>query len=196
MRLLPVLLTAAALTACAESQPVDQNAEAFNDNLVNSTPDNAVANTTTSTPTPASANFASGEGAPLGSVTVEDGANGLVIRLAGSAMPAGTHGIHLHTVGKCEGPKFESAGSHWNPDNKKHGSANPEGPHKGDLPNVDVATDGTLTTVLTVAGVTRADLTDADGTAIVVHAKADDNKTDPSGESGDRIACAVLAPAS
>lgn len=196
MRLLPVLLTAAALTACAESQPVDQNAEAFNDNLVNSTPDNAVANTTTSTPTPASANFASGEGAPLGSVTVEDGANGLVIRLAGSAMPAGTHGIHLHTVGKCEGPKFESAGSHWNPDNKKHGSANPEGPHKGDLPNVDVATDGTLTTVLTVAGVTRADLADADGTAIVIHAKADDNKTDPSGESGDRIACAVLAPAS
>lgn len=197
MRLIPILLTAAfALTACAESEPVDQNAEAFNDNLVNSSDGNVVANTATPAPLPASANFASGDGAPLGSVTLEDGANGLVIRLAGSAMPAGTHGIHLHTVGKCEGPKFESAGAHWNPDSKKHGSANPEGPHKGDLPNVEVAADGSLTTVLTVAGVTRAELADADGTAIVVHAKADDNKTDPSGESGDRIACAVLAPAS
>ncbi len=197
MRLLPMLLTAAfALTACAESRPVDDNAEAFNDNLANSGVGDNAANASAAAPLPTSATFASGDGAPLGSLTVEDGANGMVIRLAGSAMPAGIHGIHLHSVGKCEGPKFESAGPHWNPDSKKHGSDNPDGPHKGDLPNVEVATDGSMTTVLTVAGLTRAELADADGTAIVVHAKADDNKTDPSGESGDRIACAVLAPAS
>lgn len=195
MRLVAILLTAAALTACAETKPVDENAEAMDDNLVGSEELNAAANAAAPAPVAGPANFVAGDGSPLGTVGIEDSPEGLMIRLAGSAMPPGTHGIHLHTVGKCEGPKFESAGSHWNPESKKHGSDNPEGPHKGDLPNVEVAADGALTTMLTVAGVTTADLADADGTAIVVHAKADDNKTDPSGESGDRIACAVLAPA-
>nr|WP_294851688.1 superoxide dismutase family protein [uncultured Sphingomonas sp.] len=139
--------------------------------------------------------FMGGDGTTLGNVSVEDSPGGLVVTLAGAGMPAGVHGIHLHAVGKCEGPKFESAGGHWNPASKMHGSENPAGPHMGDLPNVTVAEDGSLSQSMTVSGVTLAQLQDADGTALVIHAKADDNKTDPSGNSGDRIACAVLAPA-
>ena len=114
-----------------------------------------------------------------------------------SGMPAGTHGIHLHEKGLCEGPKFESAGAHWNPAAKKHGRDNPEGAHLGDLANLEVGADGAASANFTVAGAMMASgakmLADADGTALVVHAKPDDYKTDPSGNSGDRIACAVVA---
>ena len=181
-----------ALAACADNEPV--NDDAANLTVNEAVLDNAVAvGNDSALPAPAM-NFAGGDGTALGSVTAEDSAGGLVLRLAGTGMPAGTHGLHLHMVGKCEGPKFESAGAHWNPDNKQHGSENPNGPHKGDLPNVTVGADGSLTQPLTLAGVTLAELQDSDGTALVVHAKADDYKTDPSGNSGDRIACAVIAP--
>jgi Cu-Zn family superoxide dismutase len=113
------------------------------------------------------------------------------IKVQAKGLAPGSHGIHLHSAGRCEGPDFKSAGAHWNPSGRQHGLANPAGAHLGDLPNLTVAADGTATATLHVAG----DIADADGTALVIHADPDDNKTDPSGNSGARIACAVLTTA-
>ena len=138
--------------------------------------------------------LAGGDGLPLGSVMVGEGAGGVTLSIEAMGMPEGTHGLHLHEKGVCEGPKFESAGGHWNPGSKKHGRDNPEGAHLGDLDNLVIPASGAAAASLTVAGGTQAAMADADGTSLVVHAKADDYKTDPSGDSGDRIACVVLAP--
>ena len=111
----------------------------------------------------------------------------------------GTYGVHLHQIGRCDAPDFASAGAHWNPTERQHGRLNPQGPHAGDLPNLEVRPNGTGRIDFDVpvpAGV-AADvnpLLDADGTSIVIHAAADDERTDPSGNSGARIACGVLAP--
>lgn len=194
MRAVILLIAAStlALAACADADPVTNDADqAANDVAL----DNGAMAGNDMAALAAPVTFTGGDGAALGSVTVEEGAGGLAIRLAGTGMPAGTHGIHIHMVGKCEGPKFESAGAHWNPEDKQHGTENPNGPHRGDLPNVTVGADGSLTEALNVAGLTMAELRDADGSALVVHARPDDNRTDPSGNSGDRIACAVIAPA-
>ena len=138
------------------------------------------------------------DGRPVGTVTLSEDPNGVTIKVDASAIAAGTHGVHLHEKGLCEGPKFESAGAHWNPESKQHGRDNPMGAHLGDLANFDIGQAGAATTSFTVAGVTMSGATnalaDADGTSLVVHAKADDYRTDPSGNSGDRVACAVLAP--
>ena len=142
-------------------------------------------------------NFAGADGTALGSVSVSDAADGASMTVNASGMPAGVHGIHLHEKGLCDGPKFESAGGHWNPGAKKHGRDNPQGAHLGDLANLEVGANGTASANFTVAGAMMASgstmLADADGTSLVVHAKRDDYKTDPSGASGDRIACAVIA---
>jgi Cu-Zn family superoxide dismutase len=111
-----------------------------------------------------------------------------------SGLPHGLHGIHVHTIGRCEGPDFASAGGHWNPAGKKHGMNNPAGPHAGDLPNVEVAANGVLGATVTLPGATMAGLLDADGSALLIHAQPDDYVTDPSGNSGARIACAVIQP--
>ena len=185
--------SALALTACADNEPVTN--EAANLTVNEAVLDNAAAVGNDAAPAAPAMGFVGGDGSALGSATVEDGPDGLIIHLAGAGMSPGTHGMHIHMIGKCEGPKFESAGAHWNPDDKQHGSENPNGPHKGDLPNVTVGPDGALAQTLTVAGTTMAELRDTDGSALVVHAQPDDNKTDPSGASGDRIACAVIAPA-
>lgn len=111
-------------------------------------------------------------------------------------LPPGFHGLHIHAVGQCEAPNFSSAGPHFNPLNKKHGLENPEGPHAGDLPNVRVAADGTGTLETTTDRVTLTagplSLFDDDGSALVIHASLDDQKTDPSGNSGDRMACGII----
>ena len=132
------------------------------------------------------------DGTSIGTVRVFQENTGVMLRIDASGLPAGLHGVHLHAVGRCEGPKFTSAGPHWNPAGKKHGHRNPEGFHAGDLGNLGVGTDGKLVAGLLVPEVTVAQLRDADGSALVLHAKADDEMTDPSGNSGDRIACAVL----
>jgi Cu-Zn family superoxide dismutase len=133
-------------------------------------------------------------GQSVGTVSAWQTAGGVGIRILASGLPHGIHGIHVHSAGRCDGPKFESAGSHWNPASRKHGLSNPAGPHGGDLPNVTVAANGVLSTIVTVPGasLSAGSLADADGAALVIHAGADDNVTDPSGNSGDRIACAIL----
>lgn len=140
------------------------------------------------------------DGADLGSVQLNQDASGVVqIRVNASGLAAGPHGIHIHATGKCEGPAFTSAGGHFNPGNKQHGLNNPAGSHAGDLPGLTAAANGTATYAGTTKGVTlltgATSIFDADGSALVVHAAADDQVTDPTGNSGARIACAVLAEA-
>lgn len=110
------------------------------------------------------------------------------IKVDAEGLLPGVHGIHLHAVGRCDGPGFQSASGHWNPAGKQHGHLNPLGAHLGDLSNLEVGADGRGTANFAIAG----DMADADGTSLVIHAKPDDYRTDPSGNSGERIACAVL----
>ena len=133
-------------------------------------------------------------GQSIGSVRAWQTAGGVSFHIEASGLTHGVHGVHVHAVGRCDPPDFASAGAHWNPAEKKHGINNPAGPHAGDMPNVEVAANGVLSATLTLAGASMASLLDADGAALVVHAAADDYKTDPSGNSGARIACAVLQP--
>jgi Cu-Zn family superoxide dismutase len=149
---------------------------------------------------PTSSRLASGSlttvtGAPAGSATITAGPGNPILRIKVSGLPAGIHGVHIHTAGKCESPGFTSAGGHLNPGGRQHGKDNPAGSHLGDLPNltVDGHGNGELVQALSVDAATlHTQLLDADGAALVVHADADDYHTDPSGNSGARIACAVL----
>jgi Cu-Zn family superoxide dismutase len=138
------------------------------------------------------------EGKSLGTLTLTPMDGGLHITGDLSGMPGGAHAIHIHETGTCDAAsEFESAGAHFEPGDNKHGSEHPEGPHAGDLPNIESAAEGGGAHVdLMNANVTltegEANLLDADGSAIVVHAEPDDYKTDPSGNSGDRIACGTI----
>ena len=132
-----------------------------------------------------------GDGTPRGTVTLHEKGVQATLAAMAAGMPPGPHGLHLHEKGLCDGPAFTSAGGHWNPTARKHGRDNPAGPHLGDLPNLEIAASGQGTATFSVAS--ASEMADADGTALVVHAKADDYRTDPSGNSGDRIACAVIA---
>nr|WP_254602786.1 superoxide dismutase family protein [Sphingomonas bacterium] len=133
------------------------------------------------------------EGVEVGRATASDVAGGMRVTLDGHALPPGTHGAHIHAVGLCDAPGFTTAGGHWNPTGAKHGSMNPQGPHEGDLPNLIVGSDGHGNLGVVVPGATVAAMLDADGAAMIVHAGADDLMTDPSGNSGARIACGVFA---
>ena len=133
-------------------------------------------------------------GQSIGSVRAWQTAGGVSFHIEASGLTHGFHGVHVHAVGRCDPPDFASAGAHWNPAEKKHGINNPAGPHAGDMPNVEVAANGVLSATLTLAGASMASLLDADGAALVIHAAADDYVTDPSGNSGARIACAVIQP--
>ena len=139
------------------------------------------------------------DGTSAGSVTVEETPNGVGVTIAATGLAPGAHGVHLHAVGKCDAPKFESAGAHWNPAERQHGRDNPQGSHLGDLANIAIASDGSGESIFSIGAARLGDgpnaVADADGTSLVIHAKADDYKTDPSGNSGDRIACAVLTRA-
>ena len=145
--------------------------------------------------------FTNVEGSELGSVTLTPHHDGGVSIAGGlREISPGEHGIHFHQTGSCDtASAFDSAGSHFNPTDMAHGLDNEDGPHLGDLPNVTAAEDGTVTIDLTSTRVSLHEgdegyLFDDDGTAIVIHAAADDQVTDPSGNSGDRIACAVVEP--
>ena len=143
----------------------------------------------------ASAVLKDASGKEVGTATLTATPSGAMLDLKLTAVPPGVHALHIHAVGKCEPPKFESAGPHFNPDQTKHGIMNPEGPHAGDLPNIHVPADGKLEVefldpVVTISQ--ESALLDADGASIVIHAGIDDYKTDPAGNAGDRIACGVI----
>jgi superoxide dismutase, Cu-Zn family len=144
----------------------------------------------------AHADIVNATGVKIGTATFVPTAGGVRVDVSVSQLPPGTHGIHIHTVGKCEGPDFKTAGGHFNPADKKHGRDNPAGPHNGDLPNIEVGPDGKATTSLLDTNVTLSDgpnsLFHDGGTSIVIHAMQDDYKTDPAGNSGARIACGVI----
>ena len=133
-------------------------------------------------------------GQSIGTARAWQTAGGVSFHVAASGLPHGLHGIHVHSVGRCDPPDFASAGAHWNPAGKHHGLNNPAGPHAGDLPNVEVAANGVLGATVTLPGASMATLLDPDGAALVIHAAPDDYLTDPSGNSGARIACAVIQP--
>jgi Cu-Zn family superoxide dismutase len=133
-------------------------------------------------------------GRELGTVTLTDTVGGIAVAGTLQGLPPGTRAIHLHMTGLCE-PPFESAGDHWNPTNRQHGTENPQGPHFGDLPNVTISTDSAVSVqMITPGGALRGTnaLLDTDGAAVVLHAQPDDNRTDPSGNAGDRIACGAV----
>ena len=136
-------------------------------------------------------------GQQVGLATFTEGADGLRIEVTGVGLPPGPKGIHIHVVGKCEPPDFVSAGAHFNPAGKKHGKLNPEGAHAGDLPNLMVTPVGAAgldatTKAVTLGGGVPASLFGAGGTSLVITALPDDEKTDPTGNSGGRIACGVI----
>jgi Cu-Zn family superoxide dismutase len=148
----------------------------------------------------ANVNFASPAGASRGAGVLwqdPDGRVHLELRLVG--LPPGSHGIHFHTVGRCEGTgptAFSTAGAHFNPRGRRHGLSSVDGPHAGDLPNVTVQSNGsaqynqTTDRISLTTGATN--ILDANGTALIVHVAPDDQITDPSGNSGVRIACGVV----
>lgn len=134
-------------------------------------------------------------GRSVGRVTLTDSPHGLLVRGSLKGVPRGTHAVHFHETGRCE-PPFKTAGGHFNPTQKSHGALDPGGLHAGDLPNVVVPRSGKLEFEFFVAALSLStgpsSLLDADGSALVVHARADDHHTQPSGDAGDRIACAVI----
>lgn len=143
----------------------------------------------------AGANLAEPGGRVVGRATVAQESGGARVVIEVENMAAGTYGAHIHRTGRCEGPAFESAGAHWNPTGQQHGFRNPSGRHRGDLPNLVVGANGRGRLAFTIrAAQVRGEngMLDADGAAIMLHAQPDDYRTDPSGNSGARIACGVL----
>ena len=143
-------------------------------------------------------NLANGQGQPMGTAVLKQKKNAVLLKLSLTDAPAGEHGVHIHQNAVCEAPDFKSAGGHFNPDAKQHGFQNPMGHHLGDTPgNISVGEDHKGSAAWTLTGVTLQpgtpnSLLSNNGTAIIVHEKADDMKTDPSGGSGSRIGCGVI----
>jgi len=148
----------------------------------------------------AHAEFKNAGGKSVGTARLRSTKEGVAISMRVNDLPPGLHAVHIHATGKCEGPAFASAGGHFNPENMKHGLKNPDGPNAGDLPDLYVNKDGVGQYQVLVQNVTLSDgkhsILDPEPRAIVIHATADDNLSDPAGNSGDRIACAVLAKGS
>jgi Cu-Zn family superoxide dismutase len=138
------------------------------------------------------------DGTAVGSVTLRQIEERIQVHVRVTGLPQGDHGMHLHAVALCEPPGFQSAGPHLNPGAKQHGHLNPQGPHLGDLGNLTVGADGRADTTVDLVGAeARAGLPGflgAAGAALVIHADRDDERTDPSGNSGNRIACAAIKP--
>jgi Cu-Zn family superoxide dismutase len=154
----------------------------------------ASANSSTSAGGQASATMRDLSGRELGTLTLLEDARGVAVTGSLRGLSPGLHAIHIHGVGRCEAP-FDRAGSHWNPTGRQHGFDNPAGPHLGDMQNFTVAPDSTAEfRVSTPGGTLRgtSPVLDGDGSAIIIHQLADDYHTDPSGNSGARVACGVV----
>jgi Cu-Zn family superoxide dismutase len=148
-------------------------------------------------PMTATAVLKDASGATIGAATLTDTPAGVLVKLAfAQGAPAGTHAVHLHAAGRCDPPDFTSAGGHFNPTKASHGFLDAEGPHAGDLPNVHIPADGTVTVEFVASHATLrpspTSLLDADGTALVMHEGADDYQTDPAGSAESRVACGVV----
>ena len=148
-------------------------------------------------PQSATAALVDSDGSPRGIARAVASGDGLRITIEGENLSPGSHGAHVHMTGACTPPDFASAGGHWNPTGRQHGRNNPQGMHLGDLPNLMIGTDGRGMIEITVPGAQITGdanaLLDQDGAALVIHAGPDDMVTDPSGNSGGRIACGVFA---
>jgi superoxide dismutase, Cu-Zn family len=144
----------------------------------------------------AHADIVNASGQKIGEAKFKQTKEGVSVSVSVSQTPPGTHGIHIHAAGQCTGPDFKTAGGHFNPDNKKHGAKNPDGAHNGDLPNITADAEGKAKATFVDSHVTLGDgpnsLFPTGGTSIVIHAQPDDEMTDPSGNSGGRIACGVI----
>ncbi len=183
-RTMCAIAAGAMLAAGCSTETRDNGAVAVDDNI-------AVAAAET-----LSADLRDPDGATLARATLSQAGDAVQVRLEAAGLPAGTYGAHVHMTGRCDAPDFDSAGGHWNPTEHQHGRDNPEGAHLGDLPNLIVAADGSGAITFDIAGATLRGgdnaVLDEDGAAVIVHADPDDYRTDPSGNSGARIACGVV----
>jgi len=176
--IIPTALLAFAVAAC--SSPESEQEQPLAEPVETEAPLQAVAMLVTA------------DGTEVGRATAMPDGDSVAIALNVEGMTPGEHGVHVHETGSCVGPDFTSAGSHWNPAGAAHGLEDPEGQHAGDMPNLTVGEDGTGTLGYTLVGARFDGLMDADGSAFVIHADRDDQATDPSGNSGDRIACGIF----
>ena len=144
----------------------------------------------------AKADLWNAKGDKVATATLKEAKGGVAIAVQATGLPEGIHAFHIHAVGKCDAPDFKTAGGHFNPESKKHGLKNPEGPHAGDMPNITVNAKGQgkakVVNTRVALGEGANSLFHEGGTALVIHAQADDDMTDPAGNAGDRIACGLI----
>jgi superoxide dismutase, Cu-Zn family len=192
MRIVAIATLSLALAGCGTEQPASDQPTANSQTAETQTAGNisAAAEGT------ATAALRTASGEARGQATVTQAGDGIGVRVEAMNMAPGTYAAHIHTTGRCDPPAFESAGGHWNPTNQQHGRENPQGPHKGDLPNMTIAADGRGSVEFTIPGASvsggEAAMLDTDGAAMMIHEKADDYRTDPSGDAGARIACGTF----